>query len=34
MQHWHNHILTLICRGMDRVVDQARATLEQTHMLI
>jgi hypothetical protein len=34
MQHRHNHILTLICRGMDRVLDRARATLDRTHTSI
>ncbi|RHZ43109.1 uncharacterized protein CDV56_100197 [Aspergillus thermomutatus] len=34
MQHRHNHILTLICRGMDRVLDRARATLERTQTSI
>jgi hypothetical protein len=33
-QHQHNHILTLICQGMDRVLDRARATLERTHTSI
>lgn len=34
MRHRHNHLLTLICQGMDRVLDRARATLEQTHTSI
>ncbi|KAF4225317.1 hypothetical protein CNMCM6805_006928 [Aspergillus fumigatiaffinis] len=34
MRHRHNHILTLICRGMDRVLDWARATLDRTHTSI
>jgi hypothetical protein len=29
-QDWHNHILTLVCWGMDQVLDQARAMLEWT----